>query len=68
MYLQSEKKTASTYIKYMKKALEKESFIEDEKRRLGKIIKEGKVKENKKQDLQIRANILSSFNPLKTEL
>ncbi|XP_050308493.1 endoplasmic reticulum resident protein 29 [Anthonomus grandis grandis] len=64
---ENEKRTAAIYIKYMKKALEKETFVEDEKKRLKKIM-ESKIKEEKKQDLQVRSNILSSFTPLKTEL
>lgn len=52
----------------MYKILEKESFVEDEKKRLKKIITEGKVKAEKKKILQIRSNILTSFNPFKAEL
>ncbi|CAH1132705.1 unnamed protein product [Ceutorhynchus assimilis] len=65
---EAEKKTAKTYIKYMTKAIEKETFIEDEKRRLNKILTEGKIKADKKQDLQLRANILASFSAQKSEL
>ncbi|KAF7287656.1 hypothetical protein GWI33_006001 [Rhynchophorus ferrugineus] len=65
---EADKKSAEFYIKYMYKILEKESFVEDEKRRLKKIITEGKVKAEKKKILQIRSNILSSFNPMKAEL
>lgn len=65
---QEEKKAANTYIKYMKKALEKEDFIESERARLNKILSEGKVKADKKESMQLRSNILTSFIPVKTEL
>lgn len=65
---ESDKKSAQIYVKYMKKILEKESFVQDETKRLNKIIQEGKVKADKKQDLQIKANILTSFSPLRSEL
>ncbi|XP_066261543.1 endoplasmic reticulum resident protein 29 [Euwallacea similis] len=61
-------KTANTYIKFMKKSLENESFIEVERKRLNKILKESKVKADKKENMQLRANILTSFIPVKTEL
>lgn len=65
---QEEKNTAKTYIKYMRKALEKEDFIESERARLNKILREGKVKADKKENMQLRSNILTSFIPVKTEL
>jgi len=65
---QTDKKSAEIYIKYMKKILEKEAFVQDETKRLHKIIQEGKVKAEKKHDLQIKSNILSSFSPLRSEL
>ncbi|XP_030756553.1 endoplasmic reticulum resident protein 29 [Sitophilus oryzae] len=65
---ESEKKSAAVYVKFMNKVLEKESFVQDETKRLKKIITEGKVKADKRKDLQIRANILSSFNPIRSEL
>lgn len=52
----------------MKKALEKEDFIESERARLNKILREGKVKADKKESMQLRSNILTSFIPVKTEL
>ncbi|XP_066149162.1 endoplasmic reticulum resident protein 29 [Euwallacea fornicatus] len=61
-------KAANTYIKFMKKSLENESFIEVERKRLNKILKEGKVKTDKKENMQLRANILTSFIPIKAEL
>ncbi|KAL1502592.1 hypothetical protein ABEB36_007714 [Hypothenemus hampei] len=65
---EADKKFAQTYIKFMKKSLTKESFIEDERKRLNKILREGKVKADKRDSMQMRSNILTSFNPVKTEL
>lgn len=64
-----EKTIATTYIKYMKKVLEAGvDFIKSEKERLGKLLKEPKVVEKKKQDLSNRLNILQSFVLSKDEL
>lgn len=54
--------TAKTYIQFMTKILkEGEKFVAQEKKRLGKIISEGKVNEKKKQELSNRLNVLHSF-------
>lgn len=63
-----DKNSAEIYIKYMSKILQKESFVQDETKRLNKIIQEGKVKPDKKRDLQLKANILASFSVLRSEL
>nr|AEE63060.1 unknown [Dendroctonus ponderosae] len=65
---EEQKKVAKTYIKFMGKALDKETFLEDERKRLNKILREGKVKAEKKENMQLRANILTAFIPPKDEL
>ena len=64
-----EKLAADTYIKTMKKVLDKgNSFIKDEVTRVEKL-RSGKVSDNKKKQLGDRLNILASFQlGLKDEL
>lgn len=54
----------------MKKIVEQGAqFIKQEITRLGKIVKDGKVNDKKKEELSHRINILHSFSvPLKDEL
>ncbi|KAF5286496.1 hypothetical protein FQR65_LT12579 [Abscondita terminalis] len=57
-----DKEAAETYVKYMKKVAEQgNEFVKLELARLAKIIKEGKIKEKKKEELSRRINILHSF-------
>ncbi|KAF2899663.1 hypothetical protein ILUMI_06523 [Ignelater luminosus] len=67
---ESDKPTAKTYVLFMKKILEQGvQFIKQEITRLGKIVKDGKVNDKKKEELSHRINILHSFSvPLKDEL
>ncbi|GAB1600668.1 endoplasmic reticulum resident protein 29-like [Argonauta hians] len=51
---------ATIYVKTMKKILEKEKFVENEIKRVRKL-KDGKISANKKEQLDRRLNILSSF-------
>ncbi|GFN99430.1 endoplasmic reticulum resident protein 29-like [Plakobranchus ocellatus] len=66
---EEDKAAADTYIKTMKKVLDKgNSFIQDEVKRVEKL-RSGKVSDNKKQQLGDRLNILASFQlGLKDEL
>ncbi|XP_050502485.1 protein windbeutel [Diabrotica virgifera virgifera] len=66
-----ERDIAKTYIKFMKKTIEAgDTFINQEQKRLNKIVSEGKVNEKKKRELSNRLNILKSFSQevSKTEL
>ncbi|XP_060533913.1 protein windbeutel [Cylas formicarius] len=65
---EKEKQIANRYIKYMKKALEKDDFISEEKQRLNKIIAKGKLTKEKKEELSNKINILSAFTLPKSEL
>lgn len=61
--LQEEKNSASAYIKFMKKIIEKGAgFVKNEVERLSKIVREGKVNDKKKQELSNHLNILHSFS------
>lgn len=63
------KSRAKTYNVYMKKIVEVgNKFIKEEKSRLGKLIKDGKINEKKKAELSVKLNILHSFKAVKEEL
>ena len=56
-----EQRSAEIYVKTMRKILEKDdSFVESERARINKILK-GDMAEEKRQDFNIRLNILDSF-------
>ncbi|XP_018321670.1 endoplasmic reticulum resident protein 29-like [Agrilus planipennis] len=66
---EKEKSSAKTYLLFMKKIIEQGAkFVEQEASRLGKILKDGKVKEQKKEELSQKINILQSFENKKDEL
>ncbi|CAH0548903.1 unnamed protein product [Brassicogethes aeneus] len=66
---ETDKKTAVIYTKYMNKVIEKDtSFINQENLRLNKLLKEGKINENKKTEIVQKLNILKSFKLPKDEL
>ena len=53
--------SAKYYVKVMTKASEKADFVAKETERLQKMIDDGSVKANKKEQFGRRLNILSSF-------
>ena len=56
-----QQRSAEIYVKTMRKILEKgESFVENERARINKIMK-GDMAQEKRQDFNIRLNILDSF-------
>ncbi|XP_057659424.1 protein windbeutel [Diorhabda carinulata] len=60
---EKEQEAANIYIKFMNKVIEVgNSFTGQEKKRLEKILSEGKVAEKKKRELFNRLNVLKSFN------
>lgn len=64
-----ERAIGETYLLFMKKILENGSgFVEKEKSRLNKLLKEAKMNEKKKTELTYRLNILHSFKTNKDEL
>lgn len=66
---ESEKSIIKTYLTFMKKIIESGmSFVAQEKNRLNKIIKDGKLANKKKEELSQRLNILHSFRISKDEL
>ncbi|KRT81122.1 hypothetical protein AMK59_5402 [Oryctes borbonicus] len=66
---EQEKSTIKTYLTFMKKIIENGvKFVSQEKSRLNKIIKDGKLAEKKKDELSQRLNILHSFRVQKDEL
>lgn len=57
-----EQRSAEIYVKTMRKILEKDdSFVENERARINKILKTNMAQE-KRQDFNIRLNILDSFS------
>ncbi|GJQ78008.1 wbl [Trypoxylus dichotomus] len=66
---EKEKSTIKTYLTFMKKIIENGvKFISQEKSRLNKIIRDGKLADKKKEELSQRLNILYSFRTQKDEL
>lgn len=57
---EKEKKSAEIYIKTLKKLVETPNFVDTEIKRVEKL-KDGKVSEKKKEQLNERLNILTSF-------
>lgn len=57
---EKEKKSAEIYMKTMKKLVETPNFVDTEIKRVEKL-KAGKVSDNKKEQLNNRLNILTSF-------
>lgn len=57
---EKEKKSAEIYIKTLKKLVETPSFVDTEIKRVEKL-KDGKVSDKKKEQLNERLNILTSF-------
>ncbi|XP_017777265.1 PREDICTED: protein windbeutel [Nicrophorus vespilloides] len=53
--------TGKIYVKYMKKIMENKEFVHNERARLNKIIKGGKLAAKKKEDLTKHLNVLYSF-------
>lgn len=66
---EQEKSIVKTYLLIMKKIVEQGiEFVANEKTRLQKLLKDGKVKEKKKMELSQKLNILHSFSLVKDEL
>jgi len=71
--LASERKSAEVYVKVMRKLIEKgDDFLKSEQARI-EGLRQGKLSQDKKDDMERRLNILQSFQPLnkadqKTEL
>lgn len=57
---EKEKKSAEIYIKTLKKLVETPNFVDTEIKRVEKL-KDGKVSDKKKEQLNERLNILTSF-------
>lgn len=57
----SNQKSAEVYVKTMRKAVEKEGFVEAEMKRVENIMK-GKISKEKSNEMQLRLNIIKSFS------
>ena len=63
--LASERKSAEVYVKVMRKLIEKgDDFLKSEQTRV-EGLRQGKLSQDKKDDMERRLNILQSFQPLK---
>ncbi|KAI4454515.1 endoplasmic reticulum protein erp29 [Holotrichia oblita] len=68
-HTEPEKSVIKTYLTFMKKIIESGmKFVTQEKSRLNKILKDGKLANKKKEELSQRLNILHSFRMNKDEL